>query len=198
MGSVHCAIEAAPSPTPTSMPSPTPTATPSPAPDVSPSPDDPTIPPEGSPTPLPDTAKKFDDVDPTAYYAKAVDWAVKKNVTSGISETKFGPGKPCTRGQIVTFLWRAAGSPEAKVSSNQFADIKPGDYFYKAVLWAVEQKITSGTDELHFSPNAPCTRAQAITFIWRTEGKPEPERKAHFSDVAPKSYYASAVDWGVE
>lgn len=147
---------------------------------------------------LPIKSTSFEDVKSDAFYADAVEWAVDSNITSGISETKFGPNNPCTRGQIVTFLWRAAGSPQPKTVSCRFVDIKPGDYFYKAVLWAVENKITSGTDETHFSPNTHCTRAQAITFIWRSEGKPEAERKAPFSDVSPKSYYANAVNWGVE
>lgn len=146
---------------------------------------------------LPIKSTSFEDVKSDAFYADAVEWAVVSNITSGISETRFGPNNPCTRGQIVTFLWRAAGSPQPETVSCGFVDIKPEDYFYKAVLWAVENRITSGTDDMHFSPNAQCTRAQAITFIWRAEGKPEAERKAFFSDVSPKSYYANAVNWGV-
>lgn len=147
---------------------------------------------------LPAIPASFEDVSPDAFYADPVEWAVKQKITSGISETQFGPNNACTRGQIVTLLWRAAGSPEPQTNSCQFVDITPRDYFYKAVLWAVENQITSGTDTTHFSPYAKCTRAQAITFIWRTEGKPTSENRASFSDVSPKSYYADAVSWGVE
>lgn len=160
---------------------------------------------EDTPTPTPGPTDKpeqpadtFNDVPSTAYYSDAVKWAVQKKITSGIGEGKFGPNNSCTRGQIVTFLWRSAGSPEPQNGSSSFVDIEPGDYYYKAVLWAVGNNITSGTDATHFSPNAKCTRAQAMTFIWRAEGKPKAVSKSPFSDVSPESYYADAVDWGVQ
>lgn len=157
------------------------------------------IAPAGStpPTPSKPTVGGFGDVHEGDYYADAVVWAVKNGITNGIGDGKFGPGNSCTRGQIVTFLWNAAGKPEPKSASNSFADVKPDDYFYKAVLWAVENDITSGTGENSFSPSDSCTRNQAVTFLWRAEGKPSVAAGNAFSDVESGSYYENAVNWAV-
>lgn len=111
----------------------------------------------------------FTDVKDTDYFKDAVSWAYNNNVTSGTSDTTFGSFDNCTRGQVVTFLWRAAGNPEPKNSQNPFSDVNPGDYFYTPVLWAVEQGITSGTSDTEFSPNATCSSAHIITFLYRSE-----------------------------
>ncbi len=143
------------------------------------------------------TVGGFNDVHEGDYYADAVKWAVENKVTSGTGEGKFSPGNPCTRGQIVTFLWNAAGKPEPKGTSSSFTDVKPSDYFYKAVLWAIENDITSGTGEHTFSPNSACTRNQAVTFLWRAEGKPSVAGGNAFTDVERGSYYEDAVNWAV-
>lgn len=171
--------------------------TPTPNPDPTPNPWGPT--PEPDPTPVPDPSPvTFSDVPASAYYANAVSWAVNNGITSGIGNGKFGPDVSCTRGQMVVFLWKSQGQPEPQSTVNPFADVKESDYFYKAVLWAAQNNISAGTDETHFSPNLKCTRAQAVTFLWRVEGNPEAETRRSFSDVSSKSYYAKAVDWAVE
>ena len=109
----------------------------------------------------------FQDVPSDAYYFEAVNWAVANNVTNGTSETTFSPDVGCTRAQVVTFLWRAAGQPEPTEGTNPFTDVKEGTYYYKAVLWAVEKGLTNGTSETTFEPNEDCTRAQVVTFLWR-------------------------------
>ena len=114
-----------------------------------------------------DTANPFTDVSATAYYYKPVLWAVQNGVTSGTSATTFSPGKPCTRGQVVTFLWRAEGEPEPAADETPFTDVQMNAYYYKAVLWAVENGVTQGTSATKFSPNATCTRAQVVTFLYR-------------------------------
>ena len=141
-------------------------------------------------------ASIFADVPADAYYAKAVEWAVKKGITNGKANGLFGSNDPCTRGQIVTFLWRAAGSPEPK-SMSSFSDVSADSYYAKAVAWAVENGITTGTGDGKFSPDATCTRAQSVTFLFRAIGKLV-DSKAEFSDVLTDSYYASAVAWAVE
>ena len=138
----------------------------------------------------------FSDVSTSAYYYKAVKWAQKKGITGGIGNGLFGPNQPCTRAQIVTFLWRAAGSPEPKAMSS-FADVSTDAYYAKAVAWAVENGITTGTGDGKFSPDATCTRAQSVTFLFRAIGKLV-DSKAEFSDVLTNSYYANAVAWAVE
>ena len=138
----------------------------------------------------------FADVPTDAYYYEAVKWAAKKGITGGIGNGLFGPNQPCTRAQIVTFLWRAAGSPEPKTMSS-FADVSMDAYYAKAVAWAVENGITTGTGDGKFSPDATCTRAQSVTFLFRAIGKLV-DSKAEFSDVLADSYYANAVDWAVE
>ena len=138
----------------------------------------------------------FYDVPNNAYYYEAVKWAQEKGITGGIGNGLFGPNQPCTRAQIVTFLWRAAGSPEPKAMSS-FADVSTDAYYAKAVAWAVENGITTGTGDDKFSPDATCTRAQSVTFLFRAIGKLV-DSKAEFSDVLTDSYYANAVAWAVE
>ena len=136
----------------------------------------------------------FTDVPAGSYYEDAVIWAVEKGITNGVSSNMFAPNDPCTRAQIVTFLWRAAGSPAPK-SMSSFTDV-PADAFYaKAVAWAVENGITSGTGEGKFSPDATCTRAQAVTFLYRANGSPAVSGNSAFTDVAADAYYAAAVKW---
>lgn len=143
------------------------------------------------------SAQTFVDVPENAYYAPAVNWAVEKGVTEGTSATTFSPDAACTRAQIVTFLYRAAGSPAVKSTVNPFTDVTASDYYYNAVLWAVENGITTGTSETTFSPNESCTRAQCVTFLYRAVGSAA-TAKASFTDVSADAYYAPAVDWAVE
>ena len=137
----------------------------------------------------------FTDVPAGSYYEDAVIWAVDKGITTGASATTFNPNGICTRAQAVTFLWRAAGSPAAKSGAMPFADVKAGSYYYDAVLWAVEQGITKGTSDTMFSPDATCTRAQIVTFLWRANGSPAVSGNSAFTDVAADAYYAAAVTW---
>ena len=113
------------------------------------------------------TNNPFKDVPADAYYTEAVLWAVENGITNGKSRTKFGVGDPCTREQVVTFLWRAEGEPEPTSAANPFKDVSETDYFYKAVLWAVEKGITKGTSKTRFSPAKTCTRGQVVTFLHR-------------------------------
>ena len=138
----------------------------------------------------------FGDVSTDAYYYEAVKWAQKKGITGGIGNDLFGPNQPCTRAQIATFLWRAAGSPEPKNMSS-FSDVPTDSYYAKAVAWAVENGITAGTGDGKFSPNAPCTRAQSVTFLYRASGSPAVSDSAVFGDVAANAFYADAVAWAV-
>ena len=136
----------------------------------------------------------FGDVSADAYYNQAVQWAQEKGITDGISSNLFGPKQPCTRSQIVTFLWRAAGSPEPKGTAAGMTDVVPGSYYAKAVAWAIENGITTGTAEGTFSPDATCTRAQAVTFLARAQNA-KATGKTAFSDVPADSYFADAVAW---
>ena len=139
----------------------------------------------------------FVDVKASDYFYDAVLWAAEKGVTSGTDALHFSPNAPCTRAQIVTFLWRAAGSPAPKNMSS-FADV-PADAFYaKAVAWAVENGITGGTGDGKFSPDATCTRAQSVTFLYRAAGSPKVSGSAEFGDVATNAYYADAVAWAAK
>ena len=139
----------------------------------------------------------FVDVKASDYFYDAVLWAAEKGVTSGADALHFNPNAPCTRAQIVTFLWRAAGSPAPKNMSS-FADV-PADAFYaKAVAWAVENGITGGTGDSKFSPDATCTRAQSVTFLYRAAGSPKVSGSAEFGDVATNAYYADAVAWAAK
>ena len=139
----------------------------------------------------------FADVANSAYYVDAVEWMLKREVTQGTTETTFSPNLNCTRAQIVTFLWRAAGSPEPKGTVG-FADVSAGSYHAKAVAWAVENGITGGTGNGLFSPDATCTRAQSAAFLYRAAGRPAVNGSAGFSDVAADAYYAQAVAWAKE
>ena len=143
-----------------------------------------------------DTTNSFIDVTSRDYYYDAVLWAVENGVTNGTSATTFSPDANVTRAQMVTFLWRAAGSPEPRSSANPFTDVSGSAYYYDAVLWAVENGITVGTSETTFSPELAVTRAQAVTFLWRSAGFPAVSGGS-FADVANESYYAQAVAWAV-
>ena len=138
----------------------------------------------------------FSDVSTKAYYYDAVKWAVENGITSGTSDTTFSPDSSCTRAQAVTFLWRAAGEPEPKGTGTKFTDVPNGQYYSKAVQWAVENNITSGTSDTTFSPDQICNRAQIVTFLYRVNGSPSANGNA-FSDVQSRSYYSSAVKWAV-
>lgn len=140
----------------------------------------------------------FIDVPAGSYYEDAVIWAVDKGITTGTSATTFNPNGICTRAQAVTFLWRAAGSPAAKSAVMPFTDVKAGSYYYDAVLWAVEQGITKGTSGTMFSPDATCTRAQIVTFLWRSQKSPAAGMANPFADVAADTYYIDAVLWAVK
>lgn len=143
-------------------------------------------------------ALPFTDVAEGAYYADAVAWAIQNKVTSGVSAMTFAPNASCTRGQMVTFLWKAAGSPEPKSLTTAFTDVKSGAYYEKAVAWAVENKVTTGTSATTFSPDATVTRGQSVTFLWKANNSPAAASASAFTDVAAGAYYASAVNWAVE
>ena len=143
---------------------------------------------------FPDFPNPFSDIAPSDFCCDAVMWAVAKDITNGIGNYTFAPNQPCTRAQIVTFLWRAAGSPAPKSASN-FTDVPADAYYAKAVAWAVENGITGGTGDGKFSPDATCTRAQAVTFLYRASGSPAVSGSAAFTDVAADAYYAAAVAW---
>ena len=138
----------------------------------------------------------FRDVNQSDYYYDAVQWAVEKGITEGTSATTFSPDASCTRAQMVTFLWRAAGSPAPKSTVNPFTDVSASDYYYNAVLWAVENGITTGVSADRFAPGATVSRAQTVTFLYRANGSPA-ANGAGFSDVAADEYYANAVAWAV-
>ena len=140
----------------------------------------------------------FVDVATGSYYEDAVDWAVENGITKGTDDTHFSPDGICTRAQAVTFLWRAAGSPEPETRAMPFADIPVGSYYYDAVLWAVENGITKGTSDTTFSPNMTCSRAQIVTFLWRSEKSPAAGTANPFADVKSTTYYADAVLWAVK
>ena len=140
-------------------------------------------------------ATSFADVPANAYFADAVKWAVDKGITNGLSDTTFGPYESCTRAQIVTFLWRAAGSPEPKTASS-FTDVPVSTYYAKAVAWAVENGITNGMTETTFAPNATCTRGQSVTFLHRAL-KGTASGSANFTDVKSDAFYADAINWAV-
>lgn len=141
-----------------------------------------------------EAAPKFDDVKSGAFYFDAVQWAVENGITNGTGKNTFSPNDVCSRYQIVMFLWRAAGQPEAKAAVS-FADVKPGDIFYEAVQWAVERGITKGTSSTSFSPFAPCTRGQIVTFLYRSAGSPKVSGACDFSDIPADSFCHDAVIW---
>ena len=140
----------------------------------------------------------FVDVPEGSYYEEAVNWAVEQGITQGTDATHFSPDGICTRAQAVTFLWRAAGSPAPKATTMPFTDVPAGSYYYDAVLWAVENGITKGTSATTFSPNMNCSRAQIVTFLWRSEQSPAAGTVNPFTDVKADAYYADAVLWAVK
>ena len=141
------------------------------------------------------TVVPFSDVPADAYYYNAVQWAVRNGITNGTSETTFSPNEPCTRAQVVTFLWRAAGCPTINAGEMPFTDVEEDSYYETAVLWAVENGITNGTSETTFSPDAACSRAQFATLLWRSQGMPDADTANPFTDVAEDAYYTDAVLW---
>ena len=140
----------------------------------------------------------FEDVPAGQFYFDPVEWAVEKGITTGATETLFDPEGQCLRAHVVTFLWRAAGSPEPTSTYNPFSDVTENDFFYKAVLWAVENGITNGTSATEFSPYKECNRAQVVTFLWRSQGEPESTAEVTFTDVEEGQFYTTAVAWAVE
>ena len=140
----------------------------------------------------------FVDVATGSYYEDAVDWAVENGITKGTDDTHFSPDGICTRAQAVTFLWRAAGSPKPETRAMPFTDVPVGSYYYDAVLWVVENGITKGTSDTTFNPNDTCTRAQIVSFLWRSEKTPVASSRNLFTDVKPGAYYLDAVLWAVE
>ena len=140
----------------------------------------------------------FTDVPSGSYYEDAVLWAVGEGITTGISAHAFAPDGSCTRAQAVTFLWRAAGSPAPVSAKTRFADVAASSYYSDAVLWAVENGITNGTSDTTFSPDAVCTRAQIVVFLWRAKERPAAGSGTRFADVAETAYYADAVLWAVK
>ena len=154
---------------------------------------------EKNATPPPGPAvNPFVDVPAGSFYYDAVLWAVDKGITKGTDTTHFSPNGICTRAQAVTFLWRAAGSPAAKSGAMPFTDVKAGSYYETAVLWAVENGITNGTTATTFSPEQNCSRAQIVTFLWRSEKSPAAGTVNPFTDVKASAYYADAVLWAVK
>ncbi len=139
----------------------------------------------------------FLDVNDDSFYAAAVEWAVNKGITSGVSSYRFDPSGTCTRAQAVTFLWRAAGSPAPKSKTCPFTDVAAGTFYYNAVLWAVENQITNGMSATLFQPNGPCTRGQIVTFLWRAAGRPKTTGSLPFRDLAPGAYYTEPIRWAV-
>jgi hypothetical protein len=151
-------------------------------------------------TPNAPASPVFTDVAANAYYGDGVNWAVEKSITSGTSATTFSPNQTCTTAQILTFLWRAKGSPEPTSKTNPFTDVKESDYFYKSALWAKENNILpiTNTNSTTFNGNTPCTRGMAVLYIWRASGFPAAEKSSNFTDVAATTLYAPAVDWALE
>ena len=141
----------------------------------------------------------FSDVAADAFYGEPLDYCHGMGWVSGITENTFAPANACVRAQVVTFLWRAAGCPKPASRENPFVDVAESDFYYSAVLWAVENGITNGTDATHFSPMGICNRAQVVTFLWRAFGQPESGAAEHpFTDVAAGTWYESPVLWAVE
>ena len=148
---------------------------------------------------IPGAWNPFIDVPEGSYYYDPVLWAVGNGITNGTSANTFSPTKNCNRAQVVTFLWRAAGSPEPTSTENPFTDVNLNEYYGKAVLWAVEQGITTGTSDTTFEPTTECNRAQVVTFLWRAEGSTEPTRATNpFNDVKEGDYFYKAVLWAAE
>ena len=147
---------------------------------------------------IPYLTNPFCDLTEGAYYETPVLWASVTGITAGVDDTHFGPDRPCTRAQVVTFLWRRAGKPTPASSHNPFEDVPPGSFYEQAVLWAYETGITAGTDATHFSPDAVCNRAQVVTFLHRFRGCPEPILTVAFSDVPDGAFFQKAVLWATQ
>ncbi len=147
---------------------------------------------------LPRLSNPFLDVPKEEYFYGPVLWAVEQDITKGVDESHFEPHAFCTRAQVVTFLWRYMGQPEPESLASPFGDLAPGEYYYKAVLWAVEQGITNGIEAGRFGPMEPCTRVQVVTFLYRAFGQPEVTARELFADVDPAEYYYRAVLWAVD
>lgn len=147
-------------------------------------------------TPLAGT-HAFEDVTPGAFYAEPVAWAIEHGITNGIEENKFGPEEKCSRGQVLTFIYRAMGSPTVTAGGENFTDVDSDAYYRDAVTWAVEMGITSGTSGTEFSPDETCNRAQIVTLLWRLAGQPKVEATGSFADVTPDMYCYDAVAWAV-
>jgi len=143
-------------------------------------------------------ANPFTDVSTSAYYYDAVQWLIAQGITEGKTETTFEPNSGCTRAQMVTFLWRAAGSPEPKSVDCQFTDVDMDSYYGKAILWAIENGITNGTSDTTFSPDKECSRAQMAAFLCRMADGEAANDESTFVDVKADAYYAEAVQWAVE
>lgn len=149
--------------------------------------------------PSTDTDMEFTDVPKTAWYYQAVNWAVTKGITAGTSKTTFSPNQVCTRAQAVMFLWKNAGSPDVTKSvANPFTDVKTSNWYYKAVMWAVNKGITSGTTKTTFSPNKTCSRAEIVTFMWKANGSKKVAYKNPFTDVKIADWYYEPVMWAVK
>ena len=147
---------------------------------------------------IPMLTNPFVDIPWDVYYTTPVLWAAGSGITQGIDDTHFAPDQPCTRAQVVTFLWRRAGKPTPQSRENPFSDVPAGSYFEQAVLWAYETGITTGTDSSHFSPELVCNRAQVVTFLHRFRGCPEPFLTVAFADVPVGSFYHQAVLWAAQ
>ena len=153
----------------------------------------------GNITWIPYEVLPFTDVPANSFYYNPVKWALEKEITAGVSDTLFGPASPCNRAQAVTFLWAAAGKPEPTITEHPFVDVPKGSFCEKAVLWAVEKGITSGTDETHFSPLATCNRATIVTFLYKALGSPELTTAENpFEDIPDESWYTAPVLWALE
>ena len=153
----------------------------------------------GTITWIPYEVLPFTDVPANAFYYNPVKWALEKKITAGVSDTLFGSADKCNRAQAVTFLWSAAGKPEPTITSHPFTDVPAGSFCEKAVLWALEKNITSGTDETHFSPLATCNRATIVTFLYKALGSPELTAAENpFEDIPDESWYTAPVLWAKE
>lgn len=140
-------------------------------------------------------AVSFTDVKPGDWFADPVQWAVENEITAGTSAATFSPGQTCTRGQIITFLWKAAGAPEPKAAANGFSDVKDDDYFNRPTQWAKERGMAAGDA---FAPGEPCTRAMAVEFMWKLDGAPKMKPADNFTDVSANDSYAQAVAWALD
>ena len=198
---VQPTVEPTAAPTPTVQPTveptvaPTPTVQPTVTPVVTPTP---TVKPTVTPAPTPVIDNPFKDVKEADWFYNPVMWAYENSVTGGTSATTFGPNDGCTRAQVVTFLWAANGKPEPETTENSFTDVKESDWFYKPVLWAVENGITSGISADKFGPDQICTRAQIVTFLYAAVEKPEIEGNSTFKDVKDTDWFAKPVIWAAQ